>query len=84
MDTIHGALDRARVVLTSVVTIATAVAVALTTIVIPAAADAYGAESDIVTGLAQAVVLLGSIVTVIRRVTPVPADERGLLPVDED
>lgn len=80
MDRINGLIDRARVVLTSVVTIATAVGIALTTVVIPAAADAYGADSTVVEVLAQAGVVLASIVTIIRRVTPVPADQRGLLP----
>lgn len=80
MDKINGALDRARVILTSVITIATAIALALTTIVIPAAADAYGTESSVVVWLGQAVVALTIVVSVIRRVTPVPKPERGLLP----
>ena len=79
MDKLNALIDRARVILTSVVTIIGAVTVALSTIVIPAAASAYGVDSGVVVVLGQVVVLLTGAAAVIRRVTPVAKEQRGLL-----
>lgn len=73
-------VDRARVVLTSAVTIITLITFGLTAVVIPAASEAYGADSTWVQYLVQAAAVLTGIVEIIRRVTPVAKAQRGVLP----
>lgn len=81
---LNGLIDRARVILTSAVTIITLITLGLTAVVIPAASEAYGAESTVVQYLVQGVAVLSGLVAAIRRVTPVDKDKRGLLPVHRE
>ena len=78
---VHTLLDRARVVLTSAVTRITALA-ALVAAVAPQVVDQLpGAWQGTATQIvAQGLAVAAAVVTIIRRVTPVPEPERGLLP----
>jgi len=73
--------ERIRVVATSIVTLATALAVIISQFVdavVPALPDGWQDNAVSVGGMV--VGALGAAVVAIRRVTGVPADERGLLP----
>ena len=74
---IHQWIDKARVILSSAVTYITALTVVLQFVLTQeVVADIPNAAQYIT----QAIAFLGGVVLVIRRVTPVPSEERGLLP----
>ncbi len=79
-DKAHRALTRARVVLTSAVTIITGVAALIATVVVPELTDLYGADHRAVVIAGQVATAATALVAIIRRVTPVPLEQRGLLP----
>lgn len=81
MTKIHAFIDRARVVLTQAVTYIAAVSATLVLIaqnVVPELPEPIG--STVGTWVATAIAFLGGVVGIIRRVTPVPREERGILP----
>ena len=76
-------LNRAVVVLTAAVTYIVAGAAALTLAADQIAAAAPPGAEDVVTWLVRAAAWLTAAVTIIRRVTPVPAGLRGLAGVTD-
>jgi hypothetical protein len=81
MEAVHGFIDRARVVLTAAVTwitLATTVLTGVAAAVVPNLPDPWG--SQVAGWVAAAVAFLTGVVNIIRRVTPVPREERGVLP----
>lgn len=75
---------RATVIATSVVTLLTAIAAALSAFVAEVTPQLPDGWQDNAFQLgATAVAVLGAAITAIRRVTTVPADQRGLLPPDD-
>lgn len=72
-------LVRARTVATSALTWLT-VAAFVAAAAVPQLAEILGADHPAVTIAGQVVVVLGAVIAMIRRVTPVPGSEHGLLP----
>lgn len=81
MDTINGILDRVQVILSAAVTyiiLATTVITSALAFALPYLPENLAAQ---VAGVGATVVaFLTGVAQVIRRVTPVPAEERGVLP----
>lgn len=73
-------IARARVVLRAAPTWLTAVSVVLTAAAREISTVAPDGGEDVVRWLVTAAAWLASAVAIIRRVTPVPAQERGVLP----
>jgi len=71
---VHGLIDRAKVILTSAVTWITVVVSAIQVLIV-----SLDPASPLAQVLAQAVTILVGVVAVIRRVTPVDKDARGLV-----
>lgn len=75
-------IERARVIATAAVTWLVA-ASAIVTAVAPQIGELFpNSAEDIAAWAARVVAVLGGAVVIIRRVTPVAADERGVLPVE--
>ena len=71
---VHGLIDRAEVILTSAVTWITVVVSAIQVLIV-----SLDPASPLAQVLAQAVTILVGVVAVIRRVTPVDKNDRGLV-----
>lgn len=82
MEQVQKFIDRARVVLTAAVTyimLATGIITTAAATLVPALPEPYG--SQVAAGAAAVVTFLTGVVAIIRRVTPVEREERGVLPV---
>lgn len=80
LDKINGTVDRAKVILTAAVTyitLATGVITVAVATAVPSLPDPWG--SRVAAFGASAVTFLLGVAQVIRRVTPVPKEERGVL-----
>jgi hypothetical protein len=81
MQIVNDFITRARTVLTAAVTWILVTMAALQ-VFLTQATDLLGADDPIVIGIGRILTFLVALVAVIRRVTPAPAEERGLLPTN--
>lgn len=80
-DKITDTITRARVLLTAAVTWLLIAGIVIQAF-IAEASDMFGVDHPAVVAATRLAALITTLVLTIRRVTPAPADERGLLPTD--